>query len=106
MLIVVEGADGPSEAGTSATAESAKQQSVQPDQDSITEDSININTSPDANADSSGSSSSGSSIGPAQPDITYRNCTAVREAGAAPLHRDDPGYSQKLDRDGDGVACE
>lgn len=36
----------------------------------------------------------------------YANCTEVREAGAAPLHRGDPGYSTRLDRDGDGTACE
>ncbi|RAX47411.1 hypothetical protein DQ353_18785 [Arthrobacter sp. AQ5-05] len=36
----------------------------------------------------------------------YKNCTAVRNAGAAPIHRGEPGYSRKLDRDGDGVACE
>jgi len=36
----------------------------------------------------------------------YKNCDAVRDAGKAPLYRDQPGYSSKLDRDGDGVACE
>ncbi|MFI5712306.1 excalibur calcium-binding domain-containing protein [Kribbella sp. NPDC051620] len=36
----------------------------------------------------------------------YANCTEVRAAGAAPIHRGEPGYSSKLDRDGDGVACE
>ena len=36
----------------------------------------------------------------------YENCTAVRAAGAAPLHAGQPGYSRKLDRDGDGIACE
>ena len=36
----------------------------------------------------------------------YANCTEVREAGAAPLHRGDPGYSTRLDRDRDGTACE
>ncbi|MFI2303535.1 GmrSD restriction endonuclease domain-containing protein [Actinacidiphila glaucinigra] len=40
------------------------------------------------------------------PDATYANCAAVREAGAAPLRRGDPGYSRSLDRDGDGVACD
>ncbi|MDQ0093238.1 hypothetical protein J2T21_001105 [Paeniglutamicibacter psychrophenolicus] len=30
----------------------------------------------------------------------------MRNAGAAPIHRGEPGYSRKLDRDGDGVACE
>ena len=36
----------------------------------------------------------------------YPNCAAARSAGAAPLYAGDPGYSSKLDRDGDGVACE
>lgn len=36
----------------------------------------------------------------------YKNCTAVRNAGAAPIYKGQPGYSRKLDRDGDGVACE
>jgi hypothetical protein len=36
----------------------------------------------------------------------YENCTAARNAGAAPLYEGQPGYSRKLDRDGDGVACE
>lgn len=36
----------------------------------------------------------------------YPNCAAARSAGAAPLYSGDPGYSSKLDRDGDGVACE
>lgn len=36
----------------------------------------------------------------------YQNCDAVRAAGADPINRGDPGYSSKLDRDGDGVGCE
>lgn len=36
----------------------------------------------------------------------YANCTAAKNAGAAPLYRGQPGYSSSLDRDGDGVACE
>jgi hypothetical protein len=39
-------------------------------------------------------------------EVYYPNCTAVRAAGAAPIHRGEPGYSTKLDRDGDGIACE
>lgn len=50
----------------------------------------------------SGSGSGGSSGG----YVFYKNCTAVRAAGKAPLHRGEPGYSSHLDRDGDGVACE
>lgn len=37
---------------------------------------------------------------------SYANCAAARAAGAAPILRGEPGYSSKLDRDGDGVACE
>lgn len=36
----------------------------------------------------------------------YKNCSAARAAGVTPLYAGDPGYSSKLDRDGDGVACE
>lgn len=38
--------------------------------------------------------------------VYYANCTAVRAAGADPIYEGDPGYSYKLDRDKDGVACE
>jgi endonuclease YncB( thermonuclease family) len=40
------------------------------------------------------------------PRSVYANCAEVRKAGAAPIYRGDPGYSTRLDRDGDGVACE
>ena len=44
---------------------------------------------------------------PAPPaSVYYANCDAVRAAGAAPIHRGDPGYASKLDRDGDGIGCE
>ncbi|SEE94873.1 Excalibur calcium-binding domain-containing protein [Arthrobacter alpinus] len=36
----------------------------------------------------------------------YQNCTAVRAAGAAPIHAGQPGFESKFDRDGDGVGCE
>ena len=38
--------------------------------------------------------------------VSYANCAAVRAAGAAPIHRGDPGFATKLDRDGDGIGCE
>lgn len=38
--------------------------------------------------------------------VTYQNCAEAKAAGAAPLYAGEPGYSRKLDRDGDGVACE
>ena len=40
------------------------------------------------------------------PSAYYANCAAARAAGAAPVHRGDPGYGSHLDRDGDGVGCE
>ena len=43
---------------------------------------------------------------PGAPAVSYPNCTAARAAGAAPLYAGSPGYSLKLDRDKDGVACE
>jgi hypothetical protein len=36
----------------------------------------------------------------------YRDCAAVRAAGAAPISTGDPGWSAALDGDGDGVGCE
>lgn len=41
-----------------------------------------------------------------QKSVYYKNCTAAREAGAAPVRRGDPGYASHLDRDGDGIGCE
>ena len=38
--------------------------------------------------------------------VYYQNCSAARAAGAAPILRGEPGYSRKLDRDNDGIACE
>ena len=43
---------------------------------------------------------------PAQSSVYYKNCAAAIAAGAAPLHRGEPGYRPGLDSDGDGVACE
>jgi hypothetical protein len=43
---------------------------------------------------------------PAPVSVYFSNCAEARAAGAAPLHRGDPGYRSGLDRDNDGVACE
>ena len=43
---------------------------------------------------------------PVPADVHYANCTAAREAGAAPLLRGEPGYREAMDGDSDGVACE
>ncbi|MFI9610721.1 excalibur calcium-binding domain-containing protein [Streptomyces sp. NPDC052023] len=45
--------------------------------------------------------SSGSDTG-----VYYGNCSEARAAGAAPIHRGEPGYASHLDRDNDGVACD
>ncbi|WP_121051467.1 excalibur calcium-binding domain-containing protein [Sphingosinicella microcystinivorans] len=37
---------------------------------------------------------------------TYSGCSEVRAAGVAPLYRHEPGFSERLDGDGDGIGCE
>lgn len=39
-------------------------------------------------------------------NASFSNCSEVRAAGAAPIRSGDAGYSRRLDRDGDGIACE
>ncbi|GGT31868.1 hypothetical protein GCM10010271_39870 [Streptomyces kurssanovii] len=51
----------------------------------------------------SGESDSGSG---GDADVYYENCTAARAAGAAPVHRGEPGYGSHLDRDNDGTGCD
>ncbi|GHG73706.1 HtaA domain-containing protein [Streptomyces griseocarneus] len=36
----------------------------------------------------------------------FENCEAASAAGKTPLRKGEPGYTAKLDTDGDGVACE
>ncbi|MCX5404546.1 excalibur calcium-binding domain-containing protein [Streptomyces sp. NBC_00335] len=60
----------------------------------------------DSGGSSSGGSSSGGSSTGGSGSVSYKNCAAVRAAGADPIRRGDPGYGRHLDRDGDGVACE
>ncbi|MEX2460912.1 MAG: thermonuclease family protein [Paenibacillaceae bacterium] len=43
---------------------------------------------------------------PSKVEEIYANCSAVRAAGKAPIHKGDIGYSRLLDRDGNGVGCE
>jgi hypothetical protein len=40
------------------------------------------------------------------PGKSYRSCAEASAAGAAPLFAGQPGYSRKLDRDNDGIACD
>ena len=37
---------------------------------------------------------------------TYSGCNEVRAAGVAPLYSYKPGFSERLDGDGDGIGCE
>ncbi len=55
---------------------------------------------------STGSGTKKKSSASKQTSVTYANCAAVRAAGAAPLYQGSPGYSRKLDRNNNGVACE
>ncbi len=57
---------------------------------------------PAASPDGSGSATGDDS----SADSGFANCDEARAAGAAPLHRGDPGYNPRLDGDGDGDACE
>ena len=60
-------------------------------------------------SDQAGNGDSGYSA-PAAPSqegsVYYHNCAEARAKGAAPIRRGEPGYQPKLDRDGDGIACE
>jgi len=40
------------------------------------------------------------------PTVYYQNCNKAHRAGAAPLYPEDPGYRDKLDKDGNGIACD
>lgn len=43
---------------------------------------------------------------PPQPQAPYANCKEVWNSLGRPIRSTDPGYSRKLDGDGDGVGCE
>lgn len=36
----------------------------------------------------------------------YKNCSEARKDGRSNIPKGDPAYASKLDRDGDGIACE
>ena len=81
--------------------------------EALPRDSSSYSSSSSSSAGSGSSSSSGSgyssssgSSGSGSSDTSYANCSEARAAGAAPLYQGSPGYSSRLDRDGDGVACE
>ncbi len=39
-------------------------------------------------------------------ELEFRTCAEAYDAGVAPIAEDEPGYSLRLDRDRDGIACE
>lgn len=39
-------------------------------------------------------------------DPPYKNCSEAHADGRYNITSDDPAYASKLDRDGDGLACE
>lgn len=43
---------------------------------------------------------------PVSSGVAFANCTEAKAAGYHDIPRGAPGYSSKLDRDGDGIACE
>lgn len=45
-------------------------------------------------------------VQPSHSGAAFRNCSAARAAGAAPVYAGQPGYGLHLDRDRDGVGCE
>lgn len=42
----------------------------------------------------------------ASADPPYANCTEAHKDGRYDIPQGDPAYRSKLDRDGDGIACE
>ncbi|WP_443972079.1 excalibur calcium-binding domain-containing protein [Sphingobium sp. CR28] len=40
------------------------------------------------------------------PGYQFSGCNEVRARGLDPLHSYEPGYSERMDGDGDGIACE
>ena len=41
-----------------------------------------------------------------ESDVYFNNCSEARASGYSNIRRGEPGYRDRLDRDGDGIACE
>lgn len=80
-----------------------KQEQSKVSTDSSKEDNSKSNATDENNINDEVSSDTTDS---SDSDVFYKNCSAVKAAGKAPLHKGDAGYSEKLDRDKDGVACD
>jgi len=59
-----------------------------------------VTASPDAAPESPASDANTAIDG-----VVYTSCAQAQAAGVTPLHSTDPGYALRLDRDGDGIAC-
>ena len=81
---------------SAAAAEQARQEAARAAEQTQQQTQQPVQTEPDQTQEQSGGSSG----------TYYANCADAWAAGAAPLHRGDPGYRAGLDRDDDGIACE
>ena len=92
-----------------AEAAAAAQQKAQEEAARRAAQSTQRYTTTTSNSTANTGGSSSSYTPPVQSsggNVYYPNRDAVRAAGKAPLYRGQPGYSAKLDRDKDGIACE
>lgn len=95
---------------TTAPAETSSVATDEPEEQPAADVNNKVDTSDDDDTQRAQFFAPAPAPAPEQPapaqSAYYPNCAAARSAGAAPLYAGDPGYSSKLDRDGDGVACE
>ena len=83
-------------ASAAAAEEQARQEAARAAEQTQQQTQQPVQTEPDQTQEQSDGSSG----------TYYANCADAWAAGAAPLHRGDPGYRAGLDRDDDGIACE
>ncbi|UQN29211.1 GmrSD restriction endonuclease domain-containing protein [Brachybacterium kimchii] len=95
-----------SKKSSSSTSSKSSGSSSKKSSKSSSGSSTSSSSSSPGSGSSSGSSSSGSGSSGGSGSTYYKNCDAVRAAGKDPIYAGEPGYSRKLDRDGDGVGCE
>jgi micrococcal nuclease len=80
-------------------------------EDGFNLDAVKSSTSPTAKSSNSHTTTGSTQVQSPAPtgnnsNVYFKRCADARAAGAAPLHRGDPGYRPALDRDNDGIACE
>ena len=57
-------------------------------------------------APGAGKDTAGPRTAKADTPVAYKNCDQAYRAGVTPLHPGDPGYDARLDKDGNGIACD